>query len=72
MTTLLTKAFERAAELPEEVQNQIATELLEEIDSELRWTRAFEDSADKLAELGKKAAKEFHSGLTQELGLDDL
>jgi hypothetical protein len=36
MTKLLAQAFDKAAELPEDLQDQLARELLEEIDGESR------------------------------------
>lgn len=36
MTALLSQAFNKAAELPETVQEQIAQQLLEDIEAELK------------------------------------
>ena len=39
MTQLLQKAFERAAQLPQEEQDKFARFLLTELESEQRWGR---------------------------------
>ena len=44
MTRLLAKAIARVAELSEDDQNQLAAWILEELESERRWSRAFEGS----------------------------
>ena len=41
MNQLLQKAFERAAELPEEEQARFALFLLAELESERQWTELF-------------------------------
>jgi hypothetical protein len=72
MTSLLTKAIERASSLPAALQDELAAVMIEEIDSELRWEQQFANSADALAKLGHKALEEYQSGHTQKLGFDEL
>jgi len=44
MTKLLTYAFEKASKLPDDLQDQFAQELLEEIERESRWDSTLEGS----------------------------
>ena len=44
MTTLLEQAFKAAQKLPGELQNEIAQQLLDDIENELRWQATFADS----------------------------
>jgi hypothetical protein len=64
MTRLLEKAFEEASKLPEEDQDALAQELLDDLASEKRWAEAFAKSQDKLALLAKEALAEFNQGKT--------
>ena len=72
MTKLLTQAFEKASELPDELQDQLAIEVIEEIEWESRWDQTLAHSQDKLERLVEKAAKEYRSGKTKEMGFDEL
>lgn len=51
MSELMEKAINAIAELPESEQDAIAAWILEEIESERRWSKVFEESQDLLAEL---------------------
>ncbi len=72
MKTLLQKAFEEAAKLPDEEQEQFAEWVLNELASEKKWLKAFEGSHDKLSDLADEALSEYRSGKTQELDPDNL
>ena len=72
MTKLLTKAFEKASSLSEDLQDQIAQELLEEMAGEARWDQTLTDSQDKLYRLAEKAEKEYRAGKTKGMGFDEL
>ena len=72
MTTLLKEAFGKVTTLPEALQDQIAHELLEELEWESKWDKTFSESQDALDHLGQEALKEFESGKTQEMGFDEL
>jgi hypothetical protein len=65
MTRLLEKAFEEASKLPEEDQDALAQELLDDLASEMRWAETFAKSQDKLALLAKEALAEFNQGKTR-------
>jgi hypothetical protein len=72
MTNLLAQAFQKASQLPEHIQDEIACELLDEIEWENRWDKTLADSQDKLDQLAQKAIDEYHSGKTKEMGFDEL
>ena len=64
LTTSLEKAFADASRLSEDEQNDLAAWILQEIDSERRWEKAFSDSSDKLSRLAEEALMEYRSGQT--------
>ena len=70
MTELLQKAFDEAAKLPREEQDALASLVLDELASEVRWTDAFAKSPDKLARLAEEARAEFRQGKTKPLDED--
>ena len=72
VTELLARAFEKASRLPQDLQNQLARELLDEIAWESSWDKTLEDSQDKLDRLAEKAEREYQAGKTKEQGIDDL
>ncbi len=72
MTNLLQQAFEKAASLSDDLQDQIAQEVLEEIDGEARWDQTLAVTQDQLDILAERAEKAYHSGQTKEMGFDEL
>jgi hypothetical protein len=53
--------------LPVNDQNAIASMILEELEDDRRWDKAFADSPDLLAKLAVTAMTEHRAGKTQEL-----
>ena len=72
MTDLLTKAFEQASKLPTGMQDEIAKQILEDIDGEMKWDETLAKSQKKLSELASKALKEYKSGRTKKMGFDEI
>jgi len=72
MTELLEQAFAEAAKLPEAEQDAFAAWIVEELASERRWSQAFAQSQDALAQLAAKALAEHRAGRTQPLDVDQL
>ena len=72
MTTLLKEAFDMASQLPEDLQNQLARDLLDEIEWELKWDNTLSDSQDLLEKLAGNAIRDFEAGKTQKKGFDEL
>ncbi len=72
MTTLLQEAFQKASALPEDVQELVAKELLDEIQWEASWDRALADSQPLLDRMTEKAMREYRAGETEGKGFDEL
>jgi hypothetical protein len=74
MTVLFKKALAKATDLPKPVQNELAKQLLEDIEAELKWDRtlASPKSQKLLAHMAKKALKNFRSGKTIAKDWDNL
>jgi len=58
MTNLLRKAFGKVSKLPELEQNAFARWMLEELESEKRWEKAFAGSEDALGRFADEALRE--------------
>ena len=65
MTLLLSKAFKELSKLPKSVQDKIASELLEDIESEIKCDKALSESQDKLEKLADKALEDLKAGRTK-------
>jgi hypothetical protein len=72
MTDLMEQALAEIGKLPAQAQNALAAWILEELASERRWTDAFAESQDLLAELADEALAEHRAGKTQPLDPDTL
>ena len=72
MTALLQQAFEKARELPENLQDELAKDVLDEIEWELKWDRTLANSQNVLEQLTRKAMQEYEEGRTAEKGFDEL
>jgi len=72
MTRLLEKAFEQAERLPQILQDEVAEQLLEDIEGELKWDNTLAESQDKLAKLADQALEEYRAGRTKKMGFDEL
>ena len=65
MTQALSTAVATAAQLPEEDQDALAAILLEEMESEERWSALFADSLNLLERMANEAIQDFQAGLVQ-------
>ncbi len=72
MTTLLAKAFDQATKLPAVEQNALAKWLLDELQSEKKWSEAFAESEDVLEQLADEATQAKEQGETVPLDLGQL
>ena len=68
MTTLLERAFARAAQLPESEQDDLASRLLAEMEAEDAFDAKIGRTAHKLVGLANEAIAEHRAGLTRETG----
>ena len=69
MTRMLEQALGRLQQLPEREQDAVASWILEEIESEAEWSRAFASNPDALARKAAEALQEHLSGRTRPLDL---
>ena len=72
MTELLEKAIAKMNTLSDEQKDSIATLILEELEHEAKWDKAFAKSQDALAQLAANAMAEYRAGKTEELAPDTL
>jgi len=72
MTKLLSDAFEKASQLPENLQDELARILLDELAWEGRWNQTLDESTDKLDRMAEDALKDYRAGRTKEMGFDQL
>ena len=72
MTKLLSDAFEKASQLPEDLQDELARILLDELTWEKSWDRTLSQSSSKLDEMAEDALKDYHAGRTKEMGFYEL
>ena len=72
MTELLQQAFDKASELSQAEQDNLAQWLLEELASESRWENLFGSAPDKLSQLADEAIAENRRGETLPLDPENL
>jgi hypothetical protein len=72
MTALLEKVIAEISKLPVERQEEVASWMLSELESENRWTAAFSSSQSALEAMAAVALSEHQAGLTKELDPDKL
>ncbi len=72
MTKLLAQAFEKASQLPENLQDDLARALIDELTWEARWDQALAESSDQLDRMAEKALEDYRAGRTKEMGFDEL
>lgn len=72
MTKLLEKAFKRASKLPIGDQNAFAKWVLEELEADKKWDKAFAESGDTLDQLADQALEAHKKGKTRQLDIDRL
>ena len=72
MTKLLEEAFKKASKLSEAEQNALAKWLLEELEDEKKWEKAFSESEDVLGQLADEAIEAHRKGKTKPIDFDRL
>jgi hypothetical protein len=72
MTELLERAFKEASKLPDVEQNALAKWVMEELEAEGKWEKAFAASEDVLDKLANEALAEYKQGRTKPLNIKDL
>lgn len=71
MTILLEKAFKELESLPDDLQDKVASLLLEELIDSIKWDESLRNSKDILREMALSAIKDFEDGKTEDDGLGD-
>ena len=72
MTDQLRKAFEKAAELPDYDQDELAALLLDAIDSDRKWDTVLAKDPGKLQRMADKAVEHARAGRNLPLDPDKL
>jgi hypothetical protein len=73
MTNLLTEAFKRIQDLPDYLQDELAEQLIEDVENELQWQQKLsQPQHSKLDELAAKALSDATQDKTKEMGFDEL
>lgn len=70
MTTLLEKAFNQAAQMPEALQDELAAELLDELAGESRWDATLTATQPALERMAAEALQQHRAGKTRPAGFD--
>ena len=74
MTELLEQAFKKAQKLSNDLQDELAQQLLEDIESELKWQESLSSSDVELGileEMAQMALIEDREGKTEEKGFGE-
>ena len=71
MTDLLQRAYNEAAKLPPEEQDELARAVLRAIEGERSWDELFAQSQDLLADMADDAEAEYDAGKTEPLLTND-
>jgi hypothetical protein len=72
MTKLLERAFNEASKLPEIEQNAFAKWVIEELETERKWEKAFAGSEDVLDRLADEALAAHKQGKAKLLSIEKL
>ena len=72
MTKLLERAFKKASKLPQVEQNALAKWVIEELEAEGKWEKAFAGSEDILDRLADEALAAYKQGKTKPLNVEEL
>ena len=73
MTTSLTEAFRKAQDLPDYLQNELAEQLIEDVENEIKWQQPLSQiQSTKMDELAAKALSDSVNGRIREIGFDEL
>lgn len=70
MTQLLEAVIKKVSEMPASQQDEFASFMLVELESEDRWDSLFASSQDVLSKMADEALAEFRAGETEPLDLD--
>ena len=69
---LLEQAFTKVSSLPDELQDTIAQNLIQEVEWESQWEDTLSANQESVDDMALKALQEFKEGKTDMLGFDEL
>ena len=72
MTDRFEKVVQQASTLPIDIQEQIAEQWLEDVQSEINWQKTLQQPQERLSELARKALLQSESGETLIKGFDEI
>ena len=73
MTNLMMEAFRKAQDLPDYLQNELAEQLIEDVENELKWQQTlYQPQGLKWDEMAAKALDDSLNGKTRKMGFDEL
>jgi hypothetical protein len=72
MTASLKSAFVKASRLPRAVQDELAEQLLADIEGEVKWEQMLKNSQGLLERMARKAREDKRRGRTVKKGFDEL
>lgn len=73
MPNLLEKVIQQAANLPIEIQDEIAEQWLEDIENEINWQKTLQQpQTQRLSELAQEALRQSARGETLAQGFDEI
>ena len=72
MTKLLAELIKRVENLPPEMHNEIAKQILEDIENELGWRGTLAQPQSKLEKLAENALGDSKAGRTKKIGFGEL
>ena len=70
MTDLLAKAFSKAQNLPDHLQDELAEQLIDDIENEFKWQQSLSQvqQHSKLEQLAAQALSDSMNGKTKKIG----
>jgi len=69
---MLEMAFAKAAAMPADLQEQLAEQLLEDIEAEMKWDKTLRKSQKLLERMARDAKDARKQGKTHRKGFDEL
>ncbi|MEQ9618491.1 MAG: hypothetical protein RIG61_04890 [Deltaproteobacteria bacterium] len=72
MRELLSEALKKIEKLPPDLQDEIAKQIMDDIENERRWNEALARPHPKIDKPAKKALEESEAGKTKKSGFDEL
>jgi hypothetical protein len=68
MRELLSEAIERIEKLPADLQDEIAKQIMDDLESERRWEKTLGKPQKKIERLAEKALEDSKAGKTKKMG----